>query len=553
MRLMTKPKLSVDGLRVLIGVALFVSCASGFAHNPTPNSGTDSPETSPTELQRVLHKVQQEIAVAGVLQSLRKAAPHGRIIFEDIHIIDPATGTVASNQSVVVEDDRIVRVGDPSSGSSPTSHTTVIDGHGHYLSPGLTDMHVHSSSAASWLLDLSNGVTSVRDMAGSPWLLKARENVSAGRMLAPWLAVAGPLINAFPLEGYAVAIRNPLEARRTVRQQAACGYDFIKVWNVVAPPVFDAVAEQAHLEGMDLVGHVPQGIPIRHAVESGMRTMEHLKGFINDQTLKRGETDYSAAVSPSVWNTPTLYAGRDYARGAEAQGYLAASEMRYVPLRRRNAWIKSLAEPETPVGKLSTESRVLAKDIVRQLVAAHAHFLAGTDSDNYAFQVSGFALIEELHLLQDAGLSPVDALRSATIEAASAMRVPAEFGQVREGMRADLLLLDGNPLEDVVVFRQNRGVMAHGFWLTRDKLDAALTTLAQVQSEPDQNTRVSETAVREAAEKVESLIQDGFVFDARILTALARILRAKGYGSSASRFETLADIPRVGPCAEPRP
>jgi imidazolonepropionase-like amidohydrolase len=550
---MTKLRLSVDRLPVLIGLVLFASCASGFAQNPTPNSGTYSPATTPTELQTALHKVQQEIAVAGLLQSLHKAAPHGRIVFENVHIIDPASGTVTSNQSVIVEDDRIVRVGDPSAGSSQTSHTMVIDGHGRYLSPGLTDMHVHSSSAASWLLDLSNGVTGVRDMAGFPWLLKARENVSAGRMLAPSLAVAGPLINAFPLEGYAVAIRSPLEGRRTVRQQAACGYDFIKVWNVVSRPVFDAVAEQAHLEGMDLVGHVPQGIPIRHAVESGMRTMEHLKGFIDDQTLKRGETDYSAAVSPNVWNTPTLYAGRDYARGAEAREYLAAAEMRYVPLRGRNTWIQSLAEPETPVGKLRAESRVLAKDIARQLVAAHAHFLAGTDSDNYAFQVSGFALIEELHLLQDAGLSAVDALRSATTEAASAMREPAEFGQVREGMRADLLLLDGNPLEDVVAIRQNRGVMAHGFWLTRDKLDAALTTLAQGQSEADQDTQVSETAVRVAAEKAESLTQEGFVFDARMLTALARTLRAEGYGTSASRFETLADIPRVGPCAEPRP
>src|SRR5437899_610430 len=174
MRLMTKLRLSVDRLCLLIGLALLASCASGFAQNPTPNS----PATTPTELQTALHKVQQEIAVAGLLQSLHKAAPHGRIVFKNVHIIDPASGAVPSNQSVVVEDDRIVRVGDPSAASSQTSETMVIDGHGRYLSPGLTDMHVHSSSAASWLLDLSNGVTGVRDMAGFPWLLKIRENVS---------------------------------------------------------------------------------------------------------------------------------------------------------------------------------------------------------------------------------------------------------------------------------------------------------------------------------------------------------------------------------------
>jgi hypothetical protein len=76
-------------------------------------------------------------------------------------------------------------------------------------------------------------------------------------------------------------------ARRAVRQQAACGYDFIKVWNVLSRQIFDSVAKQARTEGIDLVGHVPQGIPVRHAVESGIRTMEHLKGFINDATLKQ--------------------------------------------------------------------------------------------------------------------------------------------------------------------------------------------------------------------------------------------------------------------------
>src|ERR1700757_4286909 len=150
MRLMTKLRLSVDRRCLLIALGLFASCASGFAQNPTPNS----PATTPTELQTALHKVQQEIAVAGLLQSLHKAAPHGRIVFKNVHIIDPASGAVTSNQSVVVEDDRIVRVGDPSAASSQTSDTMVIDGHGRYLSPGLTDMHVHSSSAASWLLDL---------------------------------------------------------------------------------------------------------------------------------------------------------------------------------------------------------------------------------------------------------------------------------------------------------------------------------------------------------------------------------------------------------------
>src|SRR5437879_13679721 len=107
MRLMTKLRLSVDRLCLLIGLALLASCASGFAQNPTPNS----PATTPTELQTALHKVQQEIAVAGLLQSLHKAAAHGRVGFKNVQIIDPARSAVAANQSGVVEDERIVAVG----------------------------------------------------------------------------------------------------------------------------------------------------------------------------------------------------------------------------------------------------------------------------------------------------------------------------------------------------------------------------------------------------------------------------------------------------------
>lgn len=534
-------------LTLLFGGTNAANHASGAAQD----SKLGTARTTPTELQIDLHVVQQETAAAELLQSLRNGAPKGPIIFRDVRVVNPVEGTITANQTVVVEGDRIVRVSGMTSNS--LEQGTVIEGHGRYLVPGLTDMHVHSSSAASWLLDLANGVTGVRDMAGFPWMLKAREQVSAGRMMAPSLAVTGPLINAYPLEGYAVVIKTPLEARRTVRQQAACGYDFIKVWNVVSLPVFDAVAEGAHLEGMDLVGHVPHDITVRHAAQSGMRTMEHLKGFINDRTLKRGETDYAAVVSPSLWSTPTLYAGRDYARGTEAEGYLNSPEMRYVTLRRRNAWKKLLSEPETPVNKVRRDSRVLAKYIVRRLAAVHAHFLAGTDSDEYSFQVSGFALVEELHLLQDAGLTAAEALRSATSEAARAMRERADFGQIREGMRADLILLDGNPLEDVAALRQNGGVMAHGFWLDRDRLDAALNALSQVQSEQDGDTTVSDAAIRAAVEKAEHLSQDGFVFSASRLMSLADTLRGEEYGSYTPRLEALADIPRAGPCAESRP
>jgi aryl carrier-like protein len=511
------------------------------------------PTSHDSQGQMALHIVQQDVAIAEVLQGLRKDAPHGVLAFRNVRVVDPITERASGAQTVVVSDDRIVWIGDHAKEPGMAQLAKEIDGTGFYISPGLADMHVHSSSAAAWLLDLSNGVTTVREMAGFPWMLDAREKIKAGLMLGPTLAVAGPLINNFPLEGYAVVIKDPLDGRRSVRQQAACGYDFIKVWNVVPEPIFDAVAEQSRLEGMDLIGHVPQGISIPHAVQLGMRTMEHLKGFINDRTLQRGETDYSSLAGKDVWNTPTLYAGRAAARGQEARSYLNSSEMQYVPLRKREQWEELLTKPEEPVDKLRNDARLIMKEIVGELNAVHAHFLAGTDSDKYPFQVAGFALVDELYLLHDAGLSGGETIRSATTEAALAMREPDEFGQIRTGMRADFVLLDTDPLVDLSAFRRNRGVMAHGFWLARKELDVVLAKLARIYAEHDEDTAYSENAIRSTLERVESLNRLGVILDSSELMALVGQLRKDGYTADADRFEALANVPKGGPCAEPRP
>ena len=425
----------------------------------------------------------------------------------------------------------------------------VIDGRGRYLSPGLVDAHVHSSSAAGWLLNLANGVTTVREMGGFPWLLRLRDNVSARTFLAPTPYVAGTLINGAPIEGYAVLVRNPLDARRAVRQQAACGYDFIKIHNNLSRPVFDAVADQARLMGMDLVGHVPHDMPVRHAAERGLRTMEHLKGFLNDRTLTPGDTDFATVTGAAeVWNTPTLYTWRGYARGAEGRRYLEAPETRYAPLRRRDRWRRSMAEPEAE-SRMGREGGVHAMAIARQLVRSGARFLAGTDSDNYTFQVMGYALVDEMQLLEQAGLPPAAALRAATIEPARAMRVESEFGLIRPGLRADLVLTDANPLEGARAFETNQGVMAHGYWLDRVMLDRALDKLARIQAEPDAAVAVTEQAAAEAFLAAQARSLAGYVFETMTLTALVGELRKAGFNASADRFEALAAVPQQGACA----
>jgi imidazolonepropionase-like amidohydrolase len=519
-----------------------------------PLAGPAKPTAVPPRPEQVaLHALQQDVATAEILEALKEKASSGALLLRNVKVVDPIAESVTADQSVIVSEGHFVWVGDTAK-EPKVADVQIIDGAGRFASPGLTDMHVHTNGADAWLLDLANGVTAVRDMAGFPWMLKAREAINGGRMLAPVLYVSGPFINGSALLGYAVVPAHSLDARRIVRQQAACGYDFIKVHNIVPGPIFDAVAQQTRALGMDLVGHVPHDIKVRHAVESGMRTMEHLKGFLDDSTLKAGETDFGAAVDgPEVWNTPTLYAGRGYARAEAGRTLMAAPEMRYVPLRRRERWAASLEEPESRGNKLGREAGTIMREIVAQLHRAHARFLAGTDADNYPFQVMGFGLVEELALLQDAGLAPPEALRAATSEPARAMRQGQEFGQIKRGMRADLVLLEANPLADVAAYKRNQGVMARGLWLDRALLDSALAKLASVNSEPDSVVETSEAAVSQLVSRLKTAVGNGFVFNAARLTALAVLSRKSGSPALADRLDELADVPRVGPCADDRP
>ncbi len=516
-------------------------------------SSLGAKQAEPTRAQVALHVLQQDIHVAELLHSLQEGAQHGLVVVRNVQTVDAIAETVTPGQSVIVQNDVISWVGDAAKEPQATG-ATVIDGGGRYLAPGLVDMHVHSSSAGGWLLDLANGVTAVRDMGGFPWLLRFRESVSARRILAPVVYLAGTIINAEPLGGYAVMPRNVLDARRIVRQQAACGYDFIKVHNVLSQPMLDAIADEASKLGMDLVGHVPHGISVRHAVERGMRTVEHLKGFLNDETLKIGDTDYAAAVDgPEVWNTPTLYGGRGNIRGDEARAVLESSDARYVPLRQRVRWSRSIDQPEDELGRKRREAAGMMRQIIPRLLRVHAKFLAGTDAAGYPFQVMGFALVDEIQLLHEAGLSPAAAMRAATTEPARAMRASDEFGAIRHGMRADLVLLDENPLEKISAFRSNRGVMAHGYWLDRRRLDDALNKLAMIYAEPDESVEVIRRSSAKTYSLAKAQVDAGFVFNAMELEALSAALRKAGMAELAERFDVLADIPKSGPCAQFRP
>lgn len=494
-----------------------------------------------------VHRIDRDVRLADVLDRLKAHGRRGTIVFANVSIIDPVEARVIAAQSVVVRGSQIVWVG-PSKSMPVVPGATMIEGNGKYLSPGLTDMHVHTQGVGEHILRLAAGVTGVREMVGFPWLLKLRNAIAQDRMIGATMYVAGTIIADQPLDGYAVVVATPKEARHVVRAQRACGYSFIKVHNSLALPLFDAVADETRRAGLDLVGHVPHNISLVHAIQSGrMRTLEHLKGFLIDQTLLPSAEDYRPALAGAeVWISPTLYGQIDYAYGEDAKRRLDDPRMRFVTHANREKWAKGLPAAGSEKVLLGETFKSTQAKVMARLLSLHPRWLAGTDAAGYAFNIAGFALLDELQLLHAAGVSVAEVIRAATSEAAAAMR-QKDFGRIEPGTRADLVLLDGNPFESLDAYRAIVGVMARGAWMDRRALDEALSELATIYAERTP-TSFSGTNAMRLARDAELRASRGHVFESFALMAAAHALRSVGHTGAALSLEKLTDITTSGAC-----
>jgi DNA-binding GntR family transcriptional regulator/imidazolonepropionase-like amidohydrolase len=459
-------------------LACVVLAIAGCSQPARPPSATEasSPVLPDEPFGAFIDEAQVETLVAKLSREHRPET----VAFEHVSVIAMTGGNPLVDQTVVVEDGVIRQVGPAASITIP-ANARRIAGRGRFLMPGLVDMHVHTNlSSGDFLLDLANGVTSVREMNGSDWLAEQRKQVRANTLLIPNLYIAGRILASRPMSWYAQVVTTPEEARAAVRQHHAAGRDFIKVHNVVARDVYDAICAEARALGLDVVGHIPHEITVREAITCGQRTFEHFKSYINDRNLTLTREDYVAATrGAEVWNTPTFYNHRTHARGDDARRLLALPEMQYVPARTRATWLALADIPEKPI---QYEVFRLSKLIYQALRPIGARFLAGTDSGGgYPYHVPGFALHEELRIMTELGASPEDALRSATREPAVAMRRERELGTIAPGMRADLVLLRANPLAAIANLATIEAVMVRGIYLPRETLDAMLAKLAEIR------------------------------------------------------------------------
>lgn len=405
-------------------------------------------------------------------------------------VIDPRDGTRTSAQTVLVDDGRIVAVGAEGSLTVPAD-TQIVDGHGRFLIPGLWDMHVH----ALWdpiVRDTflptfaAYGVTGVRDMGGTIEVLqriRAERNAAEARGEdLPWprIVAPGPILDGpEPVDpSISRAISTPEQARAAVAELDALDVDFIKVYTLLPPEAYRAVVEEARQRGLPVAGHIPHGIDAIEAAR-GMRSIEHMRtetgGLCADIPADRCPVVLAALHERGVWQTPTLVPRRGRAFIGDP-ALIESPELALIPSALRSVWI---ANRDKTLRRISADGLRTRRDdfgretaMAAELRARGIPMLAGSDAGaDWSFPGSG--LHDELVLLTDAGLTPRETLRMATVGAAEYFGL-RDQGWIGAGNAADMVLLDADPLDDIRNTRRISAVVMRGRLYDRVRLDALL-------------------------------------------------------------------------------
>jgi hypothetical protein len=419
----------------------------------------------------------------------------GTVAVVDVTVVPMDRERTLPRHTVVVRDGRIVAVG-PTRSTRVPAGAVRIDGRGRFLMPGLADMHSHlapgegtpaDGAGRQMRLFLANGITTVRGVIAPPGYLAFRDRVRSGEVLGPMLLVAGPSLNGN-------SVKTPADGRRMVEEAKAAGYDLLKTHGGFASrEIYDTIAAAAKRAGLLLGGHVSAETGLAGALASGQQ-VEHLDGYIA-ATIRDG-ADASAAAGQivtdpavlaqvdtaklrtvaeatrraGVWNGPTLALFENIVGSLPVDSLAARPEMQYVPAQGLANWRNQVGQIRQSEGGAGAEAYLdLRRRLVRALHAGGARLLVSSDSPQL-FLVAGFGTHREMRAMADAGLPAYAVLEAATRGPAEYLGQAQEFGTVAVGRRADLLLLDADPLADVGNTSRIAGVMTRGRWLPRAEL-----------------------------------------------------------------------------------
>jgi imidazolonepropionase-like amidohydrolase len=409
------------------------------------------------------------------------------LAFVGVNVVPMDRNGVLNNQTVIVQDGRIAHVG-PAGSTRVPDGALRLEGRGKYLMPGLGEMHGHIPSTlqprefveAVLFLYVANGVTTVRGMQGSPGQLDLRERAKRGELMVPNLYLAGPGFSG-------KTIKSVEEATQRVRQQKAEGWDLLKVLPGLTRDQYDAMARTAKEVGISFAGHVPADVGLLHAIRSGQETFDHLDGYIEYLQGEKGPVTEAKFQEISkltreagVWVVPTMALWETLRGTADLATLLAFPELKYMPLEQIQQW-RSAQESLLKNSDFNQDvARNVIKNRMRLLKALDdggVKILLGSDAPQ-RFSVPGFSIHREMKRMADAGMKPYDILRSGTYNVGLYLKDKDNFGTIEVGKRADLILLDANPLEDIGNIARRSGVMVRGRWLAEREIQSRLDKIA---------------------------------------------------------------------------
>ena len=453
------------------------------------------------------------------------------LVLTHVTVIDTTGGPAKVDMTVVITGDRIAEIGKSRATRTP-KNAEIVNGNSKFLIPGLWDMHVHWYDKDYLPLFIANGVTGTRQMYGVPMFQQWRKEIEAGQLLGPHMLIPSPIVDGpKPVWPGSIAVANASEGRQAVIQVKQNGADFVKVYSLLSRDAYFAIADESKKQGIPFEGHVPDSVTLEEASNAGQMTVEHLTGVLaacssHEAELLKSAQETVAAIDtgqlPSVrfwgpefrarqklaletyspqkaetvfgelkknhtWQCPTLTVLRSMAY-SDDPSFTNDPRLKYIPRDIVSSW-NPKADPflkDKTAEDWALSKKVFSKDldIVGAMERAGVEILAGTDTLN-PYCLPGFSLHDELGLLVQSGLTPMQALQAATRNPARFLGREKDLGTIATGKIADLVLLDANPLDDIGNTRKISAVVFGGKFYTRTSLDemlARIETLARRQS-----------------------------------------------------------------------
>ncbi len=396
------------------------------------------------------------------------------ITIDNVTVVDVTNGRLHARKTIVIEGNRIARI---DNASRATRAAATLDGTGMFVIPGLWDMHIHafftndtarfhSTSEVMLPLFVVNGVTGVRDLGSNlEASLAARDSVTAHQLIGPRMLVSGPMIDG-PTSNYAAAIKvaTPDEARAAVRMLKERGVDLIKTQTLIPRDAYFALADEATRLGISFEGHVPREVTALEAANARQHSFEHMIG-VSDTSASL----IAALARGQVWQCPTVINSVGTAADFISDPGLPYWLRAVVANWRRTA-VNRLEASDSAV-RAAQERATRRLGLIRKLHEAKVPLLAGTDAPAGYDLVPGTSLHRELQLLVRAGLTPLQALQTATVNPAVYFGRGAEWGAVAAGKTADLVVLSRNPLLDISNTRSIVAVVSDGRYYSPRDLD----------------------------------------------------------------------------------